>query len=121
MVTLESLSRIAELEFSDIVGTTFRLQNKLRILLNDTSFIDVYLSQKIENKFGFHWETKDKDLHVYRYDNFPNTKWKELSTFPYHFHNGSQENVILPPFKEDVVQGFIEFMEFVRDKINIKI
>lgn len=119
MITLENLARIAELEFSDIVEITLRMQNKLRILLTDASYIDVYLSQKIENKFGFHWETKDKDLHIYRYDNFPNTKWRELSTFPYHFHNGSQENVILPPFKGDVVQEFTEFMEFVRDKIKI--
>jgi hypothetical protein len=28
---------------------------KLRIILTDTSYVDVWVSRKLENRFGFHW------------------------------------------------------------------
>ena len=51
MIILEDLKRIAEIEFSDIVENTDRIGTKLRVLLIDDSFIDVWLSQKLEDRF----------------------------------------------------------------------
>jgi hypothetical protein len=38
---IEDLKRIAEVEFADIVKDSFFIGYKLRIVLNDSSFIDV--------------------------------------------------------------------------------
>jgi len=47
MISLEDLARIAEIEFSDIVDTTEMMGTKLRIMLTDGSFVDVWLSKKL--------------------------------------------------------------------------
>lgn len=54
MLRLEDLLRIAEIEFINIVSTNIKYENKIRIILVDGSFIDIYLLQRIENRFGFH-------------------------------------------------------------------
>ena len=114
MVLLDNLARIAEIEFSDIVDATEIMETKLRIMLPEGGFVDVWLSEKLANRFGFHWEHKVTDL-SYRYDNFPDTKWSNVSTFPYHFHDGSQDNVVdSSRFARDIVEGFRDFMNWVR-------
>jgi len=118
MTTIVDLQRIAEIQFSDIVLDTYLLEHKLRITLIDSSFIDVHVSQKISDKFSFHWETKDAKGTIYRYDNFPDRNWSYLSSYPYHFHNGDQNTVEVPPFPFEVLQGFVSFMEFVRNEIR---
>jgi len=42
--SFESLARIAEIEFSEIVSDSAPMGEKLRLLLNDTSYIDIWLS-----------------------------------------------------------------------------
>jgi len=91
MVDFGDLQRIAEIEFGDIVECTERIPHKFRILLKEGSFIDVYLTDELENKFGFHWERRAINGQLFRYDNYPDPEWKRVSSFPYHFHNGSLE------------------------------
>ena len=43
MVALEELTRIAEIEFFDIVDSTELMGTKLRIMLSREGFIDVWL------------------------------------------------------------------------------
>ena len=71
--------RQACLEFSDIVKSTSKIDFKLRIILINNSFPDVYLSQKLPDKFGYHWECMDESKKVYRYDNFPDNNWQNVS------------------------------------------
>lgn len=118
MPTIEDIKRIAEVEFADIVKNTFQLDYKLRITLINNSFIDVYLSQRLTDKFGFHWECKDRKRTIYRYDNFPDKNWQSVATFPYHFHKGSQDSVEASPFPSTPIDGFRAFMEFVRRKLK---
>ncbi|MCC6545496.1 MAG: hypothetical protein IT392_13545 [Nitrospirae bacterium] len=118
MAAIEDLKRIAEIEFSDIVKSTSQIDFKLRIILINNSFLDVYLSQKLPDRFGYHWECMDESKNAYRYDNFPDKNWQSVSTFPYHFHNGSQSSVEASPFPLTPIEGFREFMEFVRQKIQ---
>jgi hypothetical protein len=116
VVPIEKLARIAEIEFSDIVDTTELIGIKLRIMLIKEGFVDVWLSRKLANRFGYHWEERSTGL-SYRYDNFPDTKWKHVSTYPYHFHDGSQDNVVeASRFEKDIEQGFRSFMRWVRSK-----
>lgn len=117
MISLQELARIAEIEFSGIVDTTEMIGTKLRIMLIKGGFIDVWLSKRLRDRFGFHWEEKTTGL-SYRYDNFPNSRWKYVSTYPYHFHNGSQDNVIdSSQFDVDVEKGFRSFLLWVSSKL----
>lgn len=118
MSSIESIKRISEIEFADIVKTAFYVDYKLRITLINNSFIDVHLSQRLPDKFGFHWECKDKKGTIYRYDNFPDKHWQSVSTFPYHFHNKLQNSVEASPFPQAPLEGFRAFMEFVRSKLK---
>jgi len=43
------------------------------------------------------------------------------STYPYHFHDGSQDNVVVSPFSQEILQGFREFMAFVESKLSAKL
>jgi hypothetical protein len=118
MTSLAHLRRIAELEFADIVVQTDIVGVKLRVLLTDTSYVDIWASRKIQGRFGFHWERQHLDGQIYRYDNFPDTNWSDVSTFPYHFHDGDQNRVVAAPFAPSTEQGFREFMAFVKHKIG---
>jgi hypothetical protein len=111
---LEALRRIAEVEFASIVIQTDLIGAKLRVLVSDGSYIDVWASRKLQSRFGFHWERQHIDGHIYRYDNFPDIEWASVATFPFHFHNGDQDQVIAAPFATDLEQGFREFMQFVQ-------
>ncbi|MFH1320184.1 MAG: DUF6516 family protein [Bacteroidota bacterium] len=117
MTNIDKIKRIADVEFGNLVKSTFIFNYKLRIILIDNSFIDVYISQELIDRFGFHWECTDKDRTIYRYDNFPDKNWKFVNTFPYHFHNGSQNKVEDSPFPSTILDGFRAFMEFVRNKV----
>ena len=120
MVSLDDLGRIAEVEFADIVDSTEELPAKMRILLVEGGFVDVWLSRKLKGRFGFHWEHKATGR-SYRYDNFPDTEWKDISTYPYHFHYGSQGNVIdSSRFERDIAEGFRGFMEWIRSTLISK-
>ncbi len=112
------VKRIAQIEFEDIVTFVEITGCKLRIYLTDGSFIDVYISQSIPGRFGFHWERKHINGKIYRYDNYPNSKWRGIQSFPYHFHNGSDEDTIESTFSRDILSGFRDFMNFARDKLG---
>ena len=117
MAALNEICRIAEVEFASIVTDAEVMGVKLRIILTDTSYVDVWVSKRLENRFGFHWERGHLDGTIYRYDNFPDTNWKHILTYPFHFHNGSQYAVEAPSFSQDVIQGFRDFMGFVEAKM----
>jgi len=118
MHTLADLQRTAEIQFADIVLTTFLTEHKLRIMVQGMGFVDVYLSQRLSDRFSFHWETQDRAGTIYRYDNFPDTNWSHLPSYPYHFHRETQNTVEVPPFPPTVVEGFISFMDFVKSEVD---
>ncbi len=89
---------------------------KLRAVLKDNSFIDIYHSLE-ENSFSFHFHCKDS--RIFRLDTYPGEKKaKSLSTYPIHFHYGSQNNVIEPPFK---VERSSFFLKFITEILNVKL
>lgn len=118
MATIEDIRRIAEVEFADIVKTVLYIDAKLRIILGNGSFVDVHLSRRLPDRFGFHWECMDEAGTFYRYDNFPDKNWQPIATFPYHFHDGSQNSVDASPFPPAPIEGFRAFMEFIREKLR---
>ncbi len=115
--TYKKLYEIALKEFGDIVvgGEILKLPSgaplKLRIYLFDNSFIDIWISG---SKYSYHWQ---KDNFIFRHDNAPHEKWKHVKTFPKHFHNGSDENVVESNISNDPEKAIREFLIFVRKKL----
>ena len=53
--SLPDIRRIAEVEFAVMVIDSQSLGEKLRLFLEEVSHIDIWLSRKLVNRFGFHW------------------------------------------------------------------
>lgn len=118
-LSLEDLASIIQEEFLDILDyITYPAENKLRIILTENTFIDVFLSQKQSGLFSFHWERRHKNGTLYRYDNYPDPQWKKVSTFPYHFHKKVENKVVKSPFSKTPPKAFTDFMEFVHKTIR---
>jgi hypothetical protein len=119
IVDLTQLKEISEIEFYDIVKDVIIQDiNELRIILPDGSFIDVWYSLKLNDRYSYHWERRHIDGLIYRHDNSPHQKWKSLSTFPKHFHDGSEEQVVESNLDENPENGLRSFLNFVREKIE---
>lgn len=116
--SLNELQRIAQIEFPDLIGDSEILGEKLRLYITDNSFIDVWVARKREGRFGFHWERRHLDGAIYRYDNFPDVEWQRVDTYPYHFHSGSQENVVAAPFSQEIRTAFREFLRFAQHELK---
>ena len=119
LVSIERLREIAEVEFADIVVEAFVLDiNELRIVLTDGSFIDVWFSLKLTGRYSFHWERRAIDGTIYRHDNAPHKRWGSVGTFPKHFHEGSEANVVESHLSGVPGEALREFVTFVRDRMD---
>lgn len=115
LIDVIRLCEIAEIEFADIV-TSARSPgtNQVRILLIDGSFIDVWHSLKLVGRYSYHWERLALDNTIYRHDNAPHASWRGISTFPKHFHNGRELNVIESYISSIPEEALREFLVFAR-------
>lgn len=112
MPDLARLGNLAEVQFPEIVHSIGFIGNKLRVGLVDGSYIDFWWSDEIPGRFAYHWERNAIDGTVYRHDNIPHLQWRPVSSFPRHFHAGSQQNVIESTMSEDPEQGLLQFLQF---------
>ena len=112
MPDLESLGRLAEVEFLDIVRSTAIIESKLRVTLIDGSYIDFWWSEEVSGRFAYHWERTQIDGTVYRHDNIPHLRWRTVASFPRHFHAGTQQTVTESDISEDPEQGLRQFLQF---------
>lgn len=106
------LRQIALSDFADIVEGTTVIEGKLRLLLKDKSFIDIWLSVKKKGVYAYHWERRNIDGTIYRHNNLPDREAKKLQTYPKHFHYKTQENVVesnLNDNPEDAIRTVLEF------------
>ena len=119
MTKLDIFRGIIEDEFLDITQDILKIsEEKLRIVLKDKSFIDIRMSQKINNRFDFHWERREINGNIFRYDNFPDVRFKNLKSFPEHFHYKKENKAIEAKFSKSSKQGFKDFMNFARDYLK---
>ena len=118
LVDVERLREIAEVEFVDIVAEVLVTDvNELRIILSDDSFIDVWYSLKLADRYSYHWERRAIDGTIYRHDNAPHRRWESVATFPEHFHDGSETEVAESHISEIPEEALREFLIFAREKI----
>ncbi len=89
---------------------------KLRLYLCDDSFMDIYYSTR--GKYSFHWDRRLITNKIYRHDNAPHRKWRDIPTFPKHFHNGSDNVVVSSHIQNSPDLALREFLKFVIKHIN---
>lgn len=119
-LTYQMLKPIAEDEFSHIVRETRFIggrsaePNKLRLYFIDDSFLDVWLSG--ENDYSYHWEQRAQRGAIQRWDNAPDHP--EIESFPDHFHDGSESNVLNSKLDSDSIRAFRQVLGFIRNKLK---
>ena len=120
--TYEALKTIALNEFGDVVVSAQIMSLptgdplKLRLDIVDGSLLDVFIS--VSGRYSYHWERRligKGDL--YRHDNAPHNRWRHVATFPKHFHDGSENNVVESSISDDPEKAMREFLTFVRRKL----
>ena len=122
LTTYRARRTIALNEFADVVVNA-RIVSlptgdplKLRLDIVDDSLLDVFIS--ISGRYSYHWErrlTSRGDL--YRHDNAPHGRWRHVATFPKHFHDGSDSNVVESHISDDPENAMREFLMFMRHKL----
>lgn len=119
LVNVERLQEIAEVEFSEIVVEAFSPGvNELRIILVDGSFIDLWFSLKLKERYSYHWERQAIDGTIYRHDNALHKQWRSTKTFPKHFPEGNGAEVVESHISDNPEEGLREFLTFVRKKLK---
>jgi hypothetical protein len=120
--TYEALRQIAETEFADIVvqDAILRLPTgdpqKLRLALVDNSIIDVFISRS--GRYSYHWDRRPAGkTTIYRHDNAPHAAWQSVATFPHHFHDGREKNVVASHISQEPTKAVREFCVFARQKL----
>lgn len=120
--TYEALKTIALNEFGYVVVSAQIMSLptdhplKLRLDIIDGSLLDVFIS--VTGRYFYHWERRliGKD-DLYRHDNAPHNRWRHVATFPNHFHDGNESNVIESLISDDPEKAVREFLPFVRRKL----
>lgn len=113
----KNLLDIAINEFKTIIesGEIFYSQSKepwkLRLYVCDGSFIDIYYS--VKDKYSYHWDRRLVNKKIYRHDNAPHKRWQDILTFPKHFHDGSEENVVPSHISDNPEVALREVLRFV--------
>jgi len=112
---LAELAEIAEIEFADVVIRCEINEGKLRLYIVDESFLDVWFSRQLEGRYAYHWERRHVDDSIYRWDNAEHEKWKNVRTFPHHFHKRIDNNVSESFLPKEPSKSLRFVLEFVRD------
>lgn len=109
-------------EFRQIIesGEMLYTQNgqpwKIRFYLNDKSLLDVYCSAS--GKYSYHWDQSVTTGRIYRHDNAPHKKWRDIKTFPKHFHDGSEETVKESHLPDDAAAALKKFLLYIKEHIR---
>jgi hypothetical protein len=77
--------------------------------------VSLTFSARAEGKYSYHWEHRHVRGLMHRHDNAPHSRWKEIVTFPRHFHDGNEDNVKESIIPDDPVSATKYFLNFVRD------
>ncbi len=112
------LTQLAIGDFADIVKGTKVVEGKLRLLLKDHSFIDIWLSVKKKGVYAYHWERRDIDGTIYRYNNLPDREARKLKTYPHHFHNKTEKNVVESDLSDNPSKAIKDLLKFARSVVK---
>lgn len=118
-VNTDELAWIAEREFPDLVADVFIPDdNQLRISLWEGSFVDVWFSLDVPGRYAYHWERRAIAGTIYRHDNAPHVRWMHIPTYPAHFHDGSETNVVESWINPEPQAGLRQMLSFIRERLR---
>lgn len=87
----------------------------IRISLVDDSFLDVRITRR--GNYSYHWQHHTADQSIHRWDNTPHHS--NIATYPHHFHDGREENVVASALPYENHYAAIEFvLDFIARKIR---
>lgn len=86
LATIEFPHLVADVH---MVGGTRLNPKKARIVFQDDSFLDIWLS---DEDYAYHWEHRAQDGRRHRWDNAPHHP--HVTTHPHHFHDGGEDQVV---------------------------
>ena len=119
MVNIIELKEIIENQYANIIVKVDVVhRNQLRVLLTDSSYLDIWFSLKLTGKYSYHWERKKIDGTIYRHDNVPHLTWKNILTYPKHFHFRTEKNVIESNISDIPQKAVKEMMNFIREEMK---
>ena len=111
-----ALSRFSDIiEDSEIIYSLAGRARKLRLYLIDETFIDIWYS--MDKDYSYHWEQRNIRDEIYRHDNAPHRKWREIPTFPKHCHDKTEDIVVESTLPDDAKDALIEFLSIVRKRL----
>jgi hypothetical protein len=119
LATYQALAHLALDEFKDVVadstllGGTPSSPNKLRLLLVDASFIDIWLTA--DGDYSYHWERRRQQGLMYRWDNAPHHP--NAATFPDHLHDGDESSISESRLSADPTAALRGILQFVRGQM----
>ena len=117
---LSQLEYIVQVEFGDLVVSSAIDLDKLRINLVDESFVEVFNSYPLPDRWAFQWERRHVDGSMYRHDNIPHSKWKKISFIPGIFITETRQvlnQVILAMIQQKTLDHFSITFEIYLDKM----
>jgi len=112
---------VAMQKFGDIVSegeiiyTESKEPLKLRLNIVDGSIVDVFYSSG--GKYSYHWDRRIINGTIYRHDNAPHKRWREIKTFPKHFHEETEYAAKESCISADPLFAIEEFLEFVKSML----
>ncbi len=119
MVNVLEIQNLIENNYPEIVSRVDVVHsNQLRVYLIDSSYLDIWFSLKLLNRYSYHWERKNIDGTIYRHDNAPHLKWKNILTFPKHFHNKTEDNVEESHISDIPQKAVKEMLNFIKNNIK---
>lgn len=74
----------------------------------------------MSGKYSYHWEQRLVKGLIYRHDNAPHSKWREIKTFPKHFHDGKEDNVKESNILDDPLSAVQYFLTFARGTLKMQ-
>ncbi len=114
----DNLARVALAEFDDVIVSSELIllpsdePHKLRLSVIDGSLVDIWLS--VTGRYSYHWERRVIKGDLFRHDNAPHVRWRHLTTFPKHFHDGANDTAVESHISDDPETAIREFLTFVR-------
>jgi len=100
---------------SSDLKTVFLSNSDCRLL---TALLPMFFYSS-KGRYSYHWERRPFNGTIYRHDNAPHHKWKNIGTFPKHFHDGQDHNVSESFISDDPIIAVGEFLSFVRQQLIV--
>ena len=101
-----------------LIQSSYLVENKLRFILYDGSNIDIFHSFEKPLHWAFHWDRRSSMDGFIVTIIFLTKFGKKQSPFRWHFHEKSEENVVISDFTSDPISNLTKMFQFIENYEN---